>query len=247
MSALGGGPVVVTGGSGRLGVSVANHLASRGHEVVSLDRAPSPLVDDAVRQVTVDLTDAAATAALFERLRPDGVVHLAAIAVPFSAPEDVILRTNAQLCLSVLTAAADAGTRRALVASSPTVLGYGTDEFPGFYLADSGHPAPWRVDSPGEVAAVVRAREAVGVAERAIVLANPLPPAEQLDPELHDRVLAAGLERAALEGVAGKDVTPFLLDLFHSETGGASLEANVRLVLRNAALAARVAVALAAA
>ena len=92
---------------------------------------------------------------------------------------------------------------------------------------------------------MVRARDEVGVAERAIVLANPLPPAEQLDPELHDRVLAAGLERAALEGVAGKDVTPFLLDLFHSETGGASLEANVRLVLRNAALAARVAVALA--
>ena len=77
------------------------------------------------------------------------------------------------------------------------------------------------------------------------MVANPLPPAEQLDPELHERVLAAGLERAALEGVAGKDVTPFLLDLFHSETGGESLEANVRLVLRNAALAARVAVALA--
>ena len=127
-------------------MSVANHLASRGHEVVSLDRAPSPLVDDAVRQVTVDLTDAAATAALFERLRPDGVVHLAAIAVPFSAPEDVILRTNAQLCLSVLTAAADAGTRRALVASSPTVLGYGTPQgwAPRYLPIDEEHPiAPW--------------------------------------------------------------------------------------------------------
>ncbi|BCT77422.1 nucleoside-diphosphate-sugar epimerase [Sinomonas cyclohexanicum] len=138
--------IVVTGGSGRLGVSVANHLAARGHEVVSLDRAPSELVHDGVRQLAVDLTDAAATRTAFERLRPDGVVHLAAIAVPFSAPEDVILRTNAQLCLSVLTAAADAGAGRALVASSPTVLGYGAPQgwAPEYLPIDEEHPiAPW--------------------------------------------------------------------------------------------------------
>ena len=58
-------------------------------------------------------------------------------------------------------------------------------------------------------------------------------------------MLREGLEAARAEGIAGKDVTPFLLDRFHRETGGASLEANVRLVLRNAALAARIAVALA--
>ncbi|MDQ4492058.1 NAD(P)-dependent oxidoreductase [Sinomonas sp. ASV486] len=138
--------VVVTGGSGRLGVSVVNHLASRGHEVISLDRAPSDLVHDGVRQLTVDLADASATRGEFERLRPDGVVHLAAIAVPFSAPEDVILRTNAQLCLSVLSAAADAGAGRALVASSPTVLGYGTPQgwAPQYLPIDEEHPiAPW--------------------------------------------------------------------------------------------------------
>ena len=78
-----------------------------------------------------------------------------------------------------------------------------------------------------------------------MVVANPLPADEQLDPALHERVLREGLAAARAEGVAGKDVTPFLLDRFHRETGGASLEANVRLVLRNAALAARIAVALA--
>src|SRR5215210_9388347 len=65
-----------------------------------------------------------------------------------------------------------------------TVLGYGTDEFPGFYLSDSGHPAPWRVDAPEEVAAVMRARERLGLGDAAIVVANPLPAAEQLDPAL---------------------------------------------------------------
>jgi pseudouridylate synthase len=127
-----------------------------------------------------------------------------------------------------------------------TVLGYGTDRFPGFYLSDSGHPVPWRVDSAAEVAAVARARVELGTEERAIVVGNPLPPGEQLDPELHDRALAEGLAAAEEAGVAGKDVTPFLLDFLARETGGESLEANVRLVIRNAGLAARIATELSA-
>jgi pseudouridylate synthase len=120
-----------------------------------------------------------------------------------------------------------------------TLLGYRTDRFPGFYLADSGFPVPWRVESPGEVADVAHARAELGLG--AIVVANPID--EPLDSELHDRVLDEGLEAAAQEGIRGNDVTPFLLDRFHRETEGASLEANVRLVLRNAALAAQIACA----
>ena len=118
-----------------------------------------------------------------------------------------------------------------------TLLGYQTDRFPGFYLADSGFPVPWRVDTPQEVADVAHARAELGLG--AIVVANPLD--EPLDEALHERVLLEGLEAAAREGVRGKDVTPFLLDRFHKETDGASLAANVRLVLRNAALAAQIA------
>lgn len=121
------------------------------------------------------------------------------------------------------------------------VLGYRTEAFPGFYLTDSGHRVEWRVDTPAEVAAVMRARVGLGTAERALVLANPLPADEQLDPGLHDRLLRSGLAAAAAAGVRGKDVTPFLLDFFHRESGGASLAANVRIILRNAALAAQVA------
>jgi pseudouridine-5'-phosphate glycosidase len=124
-----------------------------------------------------------------------------------------------------------------------TVLGYGSDRFAGFYLHDSGHPAPWRVDTPAEVAAVLAARRELGTADRAVLVANPLPLEEQLDPELHDRVLAAGLAAAEDAGMAGKAITPFLLDYFHRETTGASLAANVRLVSRNAELGARIAVA----
>jgi pseudouridylate synthase len=127
-----------------------------------------------------------------------------------------------------------------------TVLGYGTDSFPGFYLTDSGHPVAWRVDSPAEVAAVAGARTELGTDERAVVVANPLPPDEQLDPTLHDRVLADGFAAAESAGISGKDVTPFLLDFLARETRGQSLAANVRLVIRNAGLAARIAAELAA-
>jgi pseudouridine-5'-phosphate glycosidase len=123
-----------------------------------------------------------------------------------------------------------------------TVLGFRTDAFPGFYLSDSGFPVPWRVESPEDVAAIMAARSGVGH-EGAIVVGNPLPEDEQLDPAVHDRVLADGLCAAAEAGVRGKATTPFLLDFLHRETGGASLEANVRLVLRNAELAARIATA----
>jgi pseudouridylate synthase len=124
-----------------------------------------------------------------------------------------------------------------------TVLGYGTDCFPGFYLHDSGFPAPWRVDTPAEVAAVLAARRRLGTDDRALVVANPLPVEEQLDQALHDSVLAGGLAAAAEAEISGKDVTPFLLDYFHRETGGVSLDANIRLVLRNARLAAEIAAA----
>jgi len=121
------------------------------------------------------------------------------------------------------------------------VLGYATDRFPGFYLADSGLPVPWRVDTPQEVARVMASQRALGLGDRAIVVANPLPADQQVDPELHDRVLTDALAAAAAEGIRGGATTPFLLDRFHRETGGATLEANVALVRRNAALAARIA------
>jgi len=124
-----------------------------------------------------------------------------------------------------------------------TVLGYGTDRFPGFYLRDSGYPVDWSVDTPERVAAVLAARGEQGTHGGGVLVANPLPADEQIDPALHDRVLAEALERLAAEGVTGHDVTPYLLAYLHEHTGGASLAVNVRIILRNAELAARIAVA----
>jgi pseudouridine-5'-phosphate glycosidase len=127
------------------------------------------------------------------------------------------------------------------------VAGYRTGQFPAFYLTDSGHTLPWRLDTPQEIAEVLLQRGALGLDETALVIANPLPEEEQLDPDLHERVLRESLEAAAREGVRGRDVTPFLLAAFHAGTGGASLRANVALVLANARLAGEIAAAEAAA
>lgn len=131
--------VVVTGSSGRLGRSVSAGLAASGHAVVGVDRVPAGL--DGVDERTLDLRDEHATGELVDGLRPDAVVHLAGIAVPFSAPEREILVTNTTLALTVLSAAARAGVGRVLAASSPTVIGYSSPTWRAAAVPiDESHP-----------------------------------------------------------------------------------------------------------
>ncbi len=123
------------------------------------------------------------------------------------------------------------------------VAGYGTDRFPGFYLSDSGHLVDWTLDSPEQVAAVMRAQDALDGPRSALVVANPVPVEAQLDPALHARVLADALRACEAEGVTGQAVTPFLLDHLVRHTDGASLSANLAAVRGNVRLAARIATA----
>ena len=124
-----------------------------------------------------------------------------------------------------------------------TVNGYGSRRFAGFYLTDSGFDLDWDLDSPAELAAMLQLRDSLGLGPGAIVVSNPLPFDVQLDPDLHDRVLADGLDGLAREGITGKSVTPYLLAHFHEATQGASLEVNIEVILRNAAMADEIAAA----
>ena len=124
------------------------------------------------------------------------------------------------------------------------VAGFRARCFPGFYLTDSGSPLDWSVESEEEAARIVAAVGSIGQEGCGLVIANPIPEAEQLDPDLHDRALADALGELERCGVKGKDVTPFLLERFRETTGGESLRVNERIVLNNARLAARIAIAL---
>ncbi|MFD7015475.1 pseudouridine-5'-phosphate glycosidase [Streptomyces sp. NPDC059928] len=123
------------------------------------------------------------------------------------------------------------------------VLGYGTEHFPGFYLSSSGRPVDWTVRTPKEAADVLRAHRSLAL-KSALIVANPVPEAEQLDPRLHDEVLAAALAACRSAGITGQAVTPFLLRYLVEHTDGASLEANVAAVRANVRLAADIAAAL---
>jgi pseudouridylate synthase len=147
------------------------------------------------------------------------------------------------VCAGVKSILDVAATLERLETLGVTVAGYGTTAFPGFYLRDSGHTLDWQLDDPEQIAATMRAQRSLGGPSQALVVANPLPLDEQMDPQLHDRVLTDGLRLLSERGITGQDVTPFLLAHFHEATAGASLEANIRLIRRNAELAARIAVA----
>jgi len=126
------------------------------------------------------------------------------------------------------------------------VVGFRTLHFPGFYLSESGSPLDWSVASAEEAALVIQNLPALGLRYSGLVVANPLAEEEQLDPALHERALRTSLEELERRGIRGGDVTPFLLDRFAAETKGESLRVNRLIILGNARLAARIAVALSA-
>lgn len=128
---------------------------------------------------------------------------------------------------------------------SVPVVGYGTDVFPRFWLRDSDLALDWRVDAPDQVAAILRAQDALGT-RAGLVVANPLPPEQEWDAVEHDRVLARAFAAAEAEGVRGKAVTPYLLLKIVELSGGRSLEVNLDIARSNVRLAARIAIAYAA-
>ena len=140
--------IFVTGGSGRLGRSVVAGLTQAGHEVVSVDRdaIPAEQLPAGAVQYAADLLAPGEAERLLRETSPDAVIHLAAIAVPFSAPEDVIFSTNTRLAYAVISAATDAGIPKIVTASSPTALGYGSPAGwlpPSFPLDEQTPPKPW--------------------------------------------------------------------------------------------------------
>ena len=123
-----------------------------------------------------------------------------------------------------------------------SLVGYKTTSFPGFYLTDSGYTLEHRVDSPAEIAAIIKARKEVGTLTKALVVANPV--VKEMDKSRHDEILKSGLQKAEQQGVVGKNVTPFLLEHFHTTSKGESLAINTEIIKANCLLGAQIAVAL---
>lgn len=126
---------------------------------------------------------------------------------------------------------------------SVPVLGYRTNRYPGFYVVDSGHPVNARVDSPEDVAEMLTVQRDLG-APGGVLVANPVPEAQQLDPVELDAVVQQAWDEAQRDGITGQASTPYLLDRIRHATNGRSLDANVALYRNNIRLAADVATTL---
>lgn len=127
---------------------------------------------------------------------------------------------------------------------SVPVLGYQTLSYPGFYVRSSGFRLGAQVDSPEQAAAVYRASRDLGL-NNAVLIGNPIPKADELDPTGLDRIIATAWAAAEEQDVRGQATTPFLLDFIRRATGDRSLEANVALYRNNVALGCEIAKALA--
>jgi pseudouridine-5'-phosphate glycosidase len=171
-----------------------------------------------------------------------GGVHRGALA---TFDESADLGVLAQVPITVVSAGVKSildipATLERLETLSVTVVGYGTDEFPSFWLTTSGERLDWSVSDGAAVAEVMAANDALG-RRSAILVANPLPPERQLDPAVHDAALEQALAEAA--GLSGKDVTPFLLQRIVEITAGTSLEVNLEIAANNIRVAADIALA----
>ncbi|HWH97315.1 MAG TPA: pseudouridine-5'-phosphate glycosidase, partial [Pseudolysinimonas sp.] len=161
--------------------------------------------------------------------------------------ESADLPTLAENAITVVSAGVKSvldipATLERLETLSIPVVGYGTREFPAFWLRESGYQLDWAVEDAAQIAAIMRARDDLG-ARQGIVVANPIPRDQQWDPVEHDRVLAAAFAAAETAGVRGKAVTPFLLGYIVDASGGRSLEVNLDLARNNVRVAAEIATA----
>ncbi len=192
---------------------------------------------------TIAATIALATSVGIDVMSTGGIggVHLGARETfDESADLEALARTPALVVASGVKSILDvAATLERLDSLGVPVVGYQSTAFPGFYVRDSGLTVQWSVDSPKAAASAFLAHRSF--TSGAMVLANAVPVAAEMDRDLHAKVLADALHDAHSKGISGAEVTPFLLAHFAQATEGSSVSANIALVLDNAALASEIA------
>ncbi len=225
------------------------HLGKEGTKVVKVSRRDIPVViakklDGATTVASTMIFAEMAGIKVFATGGIGGVHRGATETMDISADLEELHQTNVTVVCAGAKSILDLGlTLEYLETKGVPVLGYKTEELPAFFTRKSGFKVDYRMDSPEEIAAAVKAKDALGLAGGMLV-ANPVPEEYSMDPDKIEAVISEAVEEAKALGITGKKVTPFLLEKIRNVTGGDSLFTNVKLVLNNAALAAKIAVEL---
>lgn len=225
------------------------HLGKEGTKVVKVSRRDIPVViakklDGATTVASTMIFAETAGIKVFATGGIGGVHRGATETMDISADLEELHQTNVTVVCAGAKSILDLGlTLEYLETKGVPVLGYKTEELPAFFTRKSGFKVDYRMDSPEEIAAAVKAKDALGLSGGMLV-ANPVPEEYSMDPDKIEAVISEAVEEAKALGITGKKVTPFLLEKIRNVTGGDSLFTNVKLVLNNAALAAKIAVEL---
>lgn len=222
------------------------HLGKEGTKVVKVSRRDIPVViakklDGATTVASTMIFAEMAGIKVFATGGIGGVHRGATETMDISADLEELHQTNVTVVCAGAKSILDLGlTLEYLETKGVPVLGYKTEELPAFFTRKSGFKVDYRMDSPEEIAAAVKAKDALGLSGGMLV-ANPVPEEYSMDPDKIEAVISEAVEEAKALGITGKKVTPFLLEKIRNVTGGDSLFTNVKLVLNNAALAAKIA------
>jgi pseudouridine-5'-phosphate glycosidase len=250
--ALGAVPATVAILDGRLRAGLARdeieHIAHGGRAIAKVSRRDLPIVvarggSGATTVAATMIVAALAGIRVFATGGIGGVHRGAEKSFDISADLQELARTPvAVVCAGAKSVLDPARTLEYLETHGVPVIGYRTDRFPAFFTRESGLAVDERVDEPEDIARVMHANWQLGLGG-GLVIANPIPAASQLPRERVERATEQALEEARARGIAGKAMTPFLLERVNALTGGDSLASNIDLVRNNAQLAARIAVA----
>lgn len=242
--------MAIIGGRLKAGLSAdeIGLLAEAGHRVAKVSRRDIPRVvaageNGATTVAGTMILAAMAGIRLFATGGIGGVHRGSERTLDVSADLDELARTDvAVVCAGVKSILDIPKTLEYLETKGVPVVVYGSDEFPAFYTSRSGLPAELRLDSPADMAAMLKAKWNLGLSG-GVVIANPIPTDMEMDADVINNAIIMALEESIAQGIRGKHVTPFLLARVKDLTGGDSLESNIALVMDNARLAAAIAIA----
>ncbi len=250
--AHGATPATIAIIGGRLKVGVDDEgielLGRKGREIVKTSRRDLPIVvtrgqDGATTVAATMIVAAMAGVRVFATGGIGGVHRGVEESFDISADLDELARTNVAVVCAGVKSVLDIGrTLEYLETRGVPVVGYQTDALPAFYTRDSGYGVDYRAESAQDVAEAMATKWTLGL-DGGMVVAAPIPEEYALDKGEMDALIDAAIDEMNSRGITGKETTPFLLSRIAESSEGRSLDANIRLVLNNAALAAKIAVA----
>ena len=243
--------IAILGGKLKAGLmkDEIEYLARKGQAIPKASRRDLPVLcargaDGATTVASTMIVAAMAGIRVFATGGIGGVHRGAETTMDISADLEELAQTPVLVICAGAKSILDLGlTLEYLETKGVPVAGFGTDELPAFYTRTSGFGVDFRVDTPEELAAVFAAERALGY-KGGLLCTNPIPEEYSMPADVINAAIDQAVAESVAQGIHGKAVTPFLLARVKDITGGDSLEANIKLVLNNAALAAKTASAL---